>query len=116
MKLKLMDGVRQNKKHPETFSIPSRSDKLKVLAGVYVKLGFINPDKDTAKDRKISPRTKYAPQMDERMWALVTLIQGRKYYGVLHNEPLSFKTKVLKYGDKVVFESRHILDIIWNGE
>ncbi len=104
---KLVDGVRQNKKHPETFSIPSRSDKLKIRTGVYVKICFINPDKH-----------KYCSgRMDERMWVMVEKeVSPRKYQGSLHNDPASFQRKVLKYGDKVIFESRHILDIIWNGE
>lgn len=105
--IKMVDGVRQHKKHPETFSIPSRSDKLKIGAGVYVKICFINPDKG-----KFNPLA-----IDERMWVLVKKEVGpRKYQGILHNEPVSFERDVLKYGAKVVFESRHILDIIWNGE
>lgn len=101
--VKMVDGVRQNKKYPETFSIPSRSDKLKIGTGVYVKICFINPDKH--KD--------YPERVDERMWVMVEKEVGpRKYQGRLHNDPVSFRRKVLKYGDKVVFESRHILDII----
>ena len=80
--IKLIDGVRQNKKHPETFSIPSRKDKLNIGAGTYVKLGFINPDKG-----RQDPDT-----VDERMWVLVqTMVGPRRYQGILHNEPKSWE-------------------------
>ena len=100
--LKMMDGVRQSKRYPETFSVPDRTQKVAVRKGDYVKLCFINPDK---------PSGDTIP-MDERMWVMVTSIDGRKYFGKLHNEPRSFRAAVLKYGQKIEFESRHILDII----
>lgn len=100
MKIKLMDGVRRNRANPNTFLIPSRAQKGLVVAGDYVKIGFI-------------PRGGTTETVNgERMWVMVTRIEGRKYFGVLHNEPLAFFQKDLKYGDAVEFEARHIIDII----
>ena len=91
---KMVDGVRQNKRHPETFSVPNRGQKVAVKVQDYVKIGFI------------------VENGTHRMWVSVTKIEGRKYFGILHNEPMGVDSKILKYGDKVEFESRHILDII----
>ena len=100
MKIRMMDGVRQHRKYPETFSIPDRTAKVAVQVGDYVKLSFINTSRDPDQVG------------GERMWVMVKKIDGRKYSGVLHNEPISFQKRALKYGDKIEFESRHILDII----
>lgn len=92
MSYKLVDGIKQNKLHPDTFEIPTKKEIGEVKLGQYVKLGFIEEG---------SP--------PERMWVMVDSIKGDKFRGFLNNNP--FIISSIKCGDVVVFESKHILSI-----
>lgn len=95
----LMDGVEQNKKYPESFYIPEEEDKDLIYPGVSCKLGF-------------EPKLPY--KLTERMWVEVTGKTKTGFVGTLSNQPVNLR---LKPGDKVYFESKHILDIgIFNEE
>jgi hypothetical protein len=45
----------------------------------------------------------------ERMWVIIDSIDNDKFVGHLDNEP--FYTEDLKVGDRIEFESKHIIDI-----
>jgi uncharacterized protein YegJ (DUF2314 family) len=93
MSYMLVDGVEMNRNHPRTFQIPSAIAKAGVKVGDYVKLGFCEVGHDS----------------NERMWVKVTKRDGDKFEGYLDNDP-AFLT-CIKWQDKVVFESRHIINL-----
>lgn len=90
-----MDGPERRREAPYTFSLPHPDyiDALEV--GDHAKVGFeYDP-----------PGEKYG---GERMWVLITEIDGDRYRGTLDNEP---EEPILAHGDKVEFERKHILDV-----
>jgi uncharacterized protein YegJ (DUF2314 family) len=90
----VVDGVEQNKLHPDTFHIPSESEKCNVKPLDFVKAGF-----DTGEDEIVT----------ERMWVVVASIKDGVIRGALANEP--FMSRKGKLGDPVRMEFRHILAI-----
>lgn len=87
----LLDAKERNKKYPDTFHIPSNDDLSYLRSGDYAKLCFEEEGN--------------AP---ERMWVKVMSVSGDNFQGMLDNEPIGLET--IKYGDIVLFNSRHILD------
>jgi hypothetical protein len=86
----LMDGVAASDLYPSTFSIPSDEEKSAVKPGDFVKIGFLHPR-----------------HPGERMWVKVTE-PGK---GTLGNTPVVF-IGLLKYGEEILYEPKHILDIL----
>lgn len=84
-----VDGVEVNRKHPDTFQIPTDEEKAAVKPGDYVKIGF--------NDHEL--------EITEHMWVHVTG-EGK---GILNNDPVIVDMVI---GDEVTFEPRHILGII----
>ena len=103
MKMRLVDGVRMAKAHPKTFRVPSRQEKVRLNVGDYVKIGVFSPVGDRGVEHEEVPSA-------ERLWFHITAKQGRVYRGVCHNYPLIVP---IKYGDELMFEARHILDVIF---
>lgn len=67
-----INGVIENRLHPDTFKIPSREDKMAIHPGCYVKVGFVLKD--------------HTP---ERMWLIVTsLNDDGTITGTLDNDPV----------------------------
>jgi Uncharacterized protein conserved in bacteria (DUF2314) len=95
----LTSGVRQNRKHPETFQIPDEEEKQAIEPGVLVKLVFATTD------------LWGRPNWGERMWVEVVAIEKRHIVGVLRNQP--FGIPRLYAGDQVTFKRDHIIDINW---
>lgn len=95
----LLDGEEQNKLHPESFEIPTAEERLNVKPDTFVKLCFRIPN---AKKGKPS---------GERMWVKVlnTTPLGGEYEGALANNP--FFVRGIKFGGRVQFSAKHILDI-----
>jgi hypothetical protein len=92
----LIDGVLRNAEHPDTFKIPKATDRLRVLPGRIVKIGF--------EHRHI----KQGPNA-ERMWVIVKeQLPDGSYVGELNNDPFFLD---LTCGDIIAFEQRHILSI-----
>jgi uncharacterized protein YegJ (DUF2314 family) len=89
---KLLNAIEQNKKYPETFEIPSKSEIENVKLNTFVKLWFEESGK-----------------IPERMWVLVTEIDGDNFRGVLRNQPGNLKT--VKYNDELRFKAHNILSI-----
>lgn len=90
----LINGVEQNRATPDTFQIPSPSEKALVGIGDHVKLGFRNPNKEDQVKA-------------ERMWVKVT---GQNV-GTLANEPAFIEG--LSFGDTVEYHPDNILSILW---
>lgn len=86
----LRDVVAWNAQHPEAFPIPE--DTSGVVPGALVKLVFL-PDEG----------------IGERMWVLVTEVDGDRMVGVLDNDPAAIMG--LLAGDRIEFERRHVLDL-----
>lgn len=91
---KLGNGVTRNRKHPETFWIPSDEEKARIEPGDRVRLMF----------EETLPR-----RWGERMWVRVTKVGPRRLEGVLKNEPYAMPR--LTRGHTVKFERKHIIDI-----
>lgn len=87
----LLDGVKQNSLHPETFEIPSKEEIQQLTIGDVVKLGFEKKD-----------------DMTERMWVIITHISGDQFEGKLDNDPVIIDIKI---GDKVEFKAKNIIGI-----
>ena len=93
----LMNGVERNKKNPDTFHIPSEEEKDKVVVGQHVKLGW-----ETDLESQLS---------GERMWVIVTSIDGTNYTGTLDNDPAVVPLDV---GAVLKFTRDNIISI-WEG-
>jgi uncharacterized protein YegJ (DUF2314 family) len=89
----LMNGHEMNKKYPETFEIPSQEKIHSLKEGEHVKLGFEGEDGFT-----------------ERMWVLLTSINGDSFKGTLDNVP--FLLDCISLNDEVSFNSENILAVL----
>lgn len=89
--IKLLDGIKRNKQHPDTFEIPTSEEKTALKVGDLVKLCFADK---------------------ERMWVVVTKVSKTAIEGKLDNHPVIVN---MKLGDKVVFERKHIIGIMEGG-
>ncbi len=97
MTYKLIDGLQRHEANPNTFEIPSLEEKQELKAGDIVKLGF-----EATEEFDDGPS-------GERMWVRTTKIKGDDYEGTLSNDPVVIED--LKHGDKVIFNSKHIISI-----
>ena len=86
----LRDVVAWNVQHPRTYQVPE--DTSGVIPGTLAKLVFL-PDEG----------------IGERMWVLVTEVDGDRMVGVLDNDPAAVVG--LLAGERVEFERRHVLDL-----
>ncbi len=97
----LGNGVERNRAHPDTFYIPSDTDKARLTAGDVVKLMFLDEDGGGG----------------ERMWVTIVAVGpdegyriGRtQFAGVLANAPICFDG--LEYGDAIIFDRDNIINI-----
>jgi len=94
----LDDGEALHAEAPVTFWIPDRTSRESVPPGHLVKLVFRM--RGSAPDEDVSV---------ERMWVQVVERSHAQYRGLLDNDP--FASEVLKSGDEVYFEPRHIIQI-----
>lgn len=93
MTITLFNGVELHNSSPNTFMIPSAADKEAIKPGDCVKLIFCGAECD----------------MPERMWVVVTAIDGDRFTGTLDNEP--FVLDGIRFGDEVNFGPEHVIDI-----
>jgi len=91
-----LNGVEQNRKYPDTFSIPSEEAKDGVRPGDFVKGAFGGDE----------------VKRTERMWVKVTEVHEGLVRGTLANEPAFLK---VRHGALVEMEFRHILAIMKKG-
>lgn len=94
MNYQLIDVEERNKKHPDTFWIPSLEDRTDIDVGQWVKLIF------------------QGKEITERMWVKVTNIVG-SLVGTLDNDPAALP---ITHGDSIDFEPKHIMDILDNDD
>jgi hypothetical protein len=83
-------------RHPYTFYKPSAQAIERLQPGDIVKLIFTF----TAVD---------APVSAERMWVIINSVNGGQFVGALDNDP--FHIKGLVAGDRIEFDSRHIVQV-----
>jgi Uncharacterized protein conserved in bacteria (DUF2314) len=102
---RLLSGVKQNRKHPETFEIPDEEDKQAIEPGVLVKLLF---------DIKEDWGGWRGHLWGERMWVEIVAVKRRHIVGVLRNQPIGIPR--LDWGDRVKFKRDHIIGIIWEDD
>lgn len=95
MKYTLDNGEELNQEFPETFDIPSRSERENLLPGELVKLIF-----------RISIENEV---FVERMWVCVQSQTKLGYIGLLDNDP--YCTKQLRSGATVTFCPEHVIQI-----
>lgn len=90
-RIDLLDADAQAARHPDTFEVPPLKERQALPEGAFAKLVFIgNPT--------------------ERMWVICTQRTPEgNFIGELVNAPLYLKT--VRYGQEVIFEPRHIIDI-----
>ena len=108
-KYTLLDGVEQNKLHPQTFEIPTQEEKQKdIKVGTFVKLCF---QKTITTQSHNLNFTKFSSSFNsERMWVEVTDIDGDNLSGTVANDPVVIDG--LKFDDKIAFEYKHIISIL----
>ena len=83
---------------PYTYYLPAENELLAVAPGDLVKIIFESIPPSDAWDA-------------ERMWVIVTAIDGDSLTGTLDNQPRDMPQ--LKHGDVVHFQRGHIIDIDW---
>ena len=82
-----------NQEYPDSFWIPSQTEKDEVVPGNLVKLYFETSD-----------------GWAERMWVEVRRASGSQMSGRLRNDPIGIPR--LGYNQRVRFEPHHIIDIM----
>lgn len=95
MSYTLANGLLLHAENPATFEIPSEQDKSAIGHGSFVKLIF-----------------QQGGAMSERMWVMVTDVDGDKLRGMLSNDPLNIVG--LDFGDEVAFGLEHVVSVLEN--
>jgi len=90
----LVDAKKKNIEHPNSFEIPSKAEINSLKSGDYVKLIFEEEGANS-----------------ERMWVKIMSIGNDNFHGVLMNDP--FNLTSIKDGDLVVFNSKNIIEVIY---
>lgn len=96
MSWQLVSGEAQHAEFPETFEIPSLTERQTLRPGQHVKLMF-------KFDVPTSPNV-------ERMWVLVEEVLLGGYRGRLDNQPVN--SGMLKLGAKIDFRPEHVINIL----
>ncbi|PPG98304.1 hypothetical protein C5C00_03895 [Rathayibacter rathayi] len=101
----LGDGRARHQKHPDSFWAPSDAELELLEPGDVVKLMF-----------ECKGRRTYGLDgcSGERMWVVVTAIDGERFEGTLSNQPAVWNH--LEYGDKIKFSAKHITDYDYRGD
>jgi uncharacterized protein YegJ (DUF2314 family) len=85
----LTNVVDANRRYPDTFFIMPVEERTAIKVKDIVKLIFNFPD------------------ISERMWVIVTEVQGGQYFGIVDNDPVT-KSGLIEYGSAVTFGPEHI--------
>ena len=101
----LRSGEASHAASPQTFSIPSATERLRLTRGKAVKLIFEveveHPDGSLIIEA-------------ERMWVIVRDVLPDGFIGILDNKPASFDPAddvYLRFGCEVPFAAEHVIDI-----
>jgi hypothetical protein len=96
----LDDGEERARDNPDRFEIPAQGKRENLRVGDFAKLIFT-----------CTPQLP-SGQTGERMWVKVTHVYAPgRYRGELYNDPSEAPFTKLRYGDKITFEARHIINI-----
>lgn len=91
---KLDSAKEMNRKHPDTFEIPTDEEINSLAVGDHVKLLFV-------------PNEGIKEKFGERMWVKINDIwEDNTFVGNLDNEPITISD--LKHGDIIMFKSEHV--------
>lgn len=85
-----VDAQEMHKKYPETFFVPTHGDLDTIKIGDYIKVCI----------------------KQERFWASVTEIDGNTIKAIVANELVNSPEHLLRYGNFIEVEKRHIYDIL----
>ena len=98
----LVSAEERHAANPETFEIPSRTDRETLVPGVAAKLLFHIETREAnrAVDRGV-----------DRMWVIVRAVGPDGYVGVLDNDPGRSEGLNLHEGDAIVFGPEHVAAI-----
>ena len=88
-KPELVDGIEQNKLHPETFWIPSEADIKKIKIGDIVKVACSG----------------------ERFWTQVEEMDGENFVAKIDNDLVKSDEHGLYFDDLISFKAKNIINI-----
>ena len=91
-KIDFIDGVERNEECPDTFHIPSTSEKLRIATEDYVKVATGG----------------------ERFWVSVKSIDGEQLKGEVNNHLVCSDEHGLEFGDVIELKMKNVLSIIQN--
>lgn len=101
----LESGVKRHAEAPDTFEIPDKAIRHRLVPGCEAELIF-------------TLRTQDGQEV-ERMWVRITGYTDTGYVGVLNNQPRT-EGAPIAHGDRVEFGPDHIIDAMppenWNPE
>jgi hypothetical protein len=101
----LRSGEQSHREHPDSFWIPSSSDRQSLQRGQAAKLMF---------DIEYEEEDGSIAIQVERMWVIVAECVGDTYIGILDNQPACFEPSddvYLRLGAEVPFRAEHVIDI-----
>lgn len=98
----LVSAEERQAAYPETFQIPSRTDRETLVPGAAAKLLFHIETKDAS--RVIDSGV-------DRMWVIVRAVTPEGYLGVLDSDPGQSEGLNLREGDILVFGAEHVAAI-----
>ena len=97
----IKNAEEMHEKYPDTFNIPTLSERENLLKGDFAKLIFLFHYKNENDEVEI---------LGERMWVVVNKVNRHAYHGILNNQP-AFEY-CISVGDLVHFMPRNIIDIL----
>jgi hypothetical protein len=96
----LLSGEERQARHPDTFSIPDRSERESLSPGDAAKLLF---DIETREGGRVIDRGV------DRLWVIVKTRTGNIYRGVLDSDPGWAEGLALRPGSEVNFLPEHVI-------
>ena len=102
---RLLSGEERHAKSPETFEIPSRTDRENLSRGSAAKLLFEIESENERGDIETNV---------ERMWVIVSEKIGDTYIGILDCQPVTIESsedEYLCFGAEVPFKAEHVIEI-----
>ena len=103
---RLLSGEERHAANPESFWLPSLSDRQELLRGSAAKLIF--------EIESVNKETGEVETTTERMWVIVSEKIGETYIGILDNKPATFEQsedEYLCFGAEIPFQAEHVIDI-----
>jgi hypothetical protein len=102
---RLRSGEESNAKYPDSFQIPSATERSGLTPGVAAKIIF---------EIEVEHSDGSVVVESERTWVIVKTVESSGFIGILDNHPVSFDYSddaYLCFGCEVPFASEHVIDI-----